>query len=107
MKYNRPEEPQVFYLDDEHRIESGENAWIFSRKYKGEDRYRFLFNSPKLLNLLILIKEFCMRRSNKKHLHEVLEEAEIIMEALMQSHDAFIRKYLEIELGKSSGKKVK
>jgi len=103
MKYKKPNKPHTFYFDDDHRVESDEYAWVFSRKSKGEDRYRFLFNSPKLKNLLLLIKEYCMRRSNKKYLHEVLEEAEILMEAFMRSHDAFIREYLQSEKEYSDG----
>lgn len=103
MKYIRPKIPKYFFFDDEHVVESGEYAWIFSRKSENEDRFRFLFNSPKLINLLILIKEYCMRRSNKNHLHEVLEETEILMEAFMRSHDAFMREYLHSEKEYSDG----
>lgn len=103
MKYKKPNKPHTFYLDNDHRVESDEYAWIFSRKSENEDRFRFLFNSPKLINLLILIKEYCMRRSNKNHLHEVLEEAEILMEEFIRSHDAFMREYLHSEKEYSDG----
>lgn len=100
MKYCRPDNAPIIYLDENHRIEAGEYAWIFSKKFPSdeeEDRFRFVMNSNTLYGLLLLIKEYCMRRSTQKGIPKILEEVKSHIEVVLQCHDTFLKEYLAQE----------
>ena len=100
MIYCKPDNAPIIYLDDQHRIEAGEYAWIFAKKYDCDEegnRFRFYMNSPTLWGLLLLVKEYCIRRSTQKGIPKILEEVDFFITACMQSHDTFLTKYLPHE----------
>ena len=105
MNYYKPENAMIINLDLHHRIEAGEYAWIFAKRLPADNRYRFQFNSTRLLGLFYLIRELCIRRSTKNTLAEVLKETNKLIEVAMQSHAMFLRDYLpkELEVNKVNG----
>jgi hypothetical protein len=105
MSYIKPDEILIINLNKYHRIEAGEYAWIFAKRLPSDNRYRFQFNSTKLLGLLYLIREHCIRRSTKNNLADALKETNKLIEVAMQSHAMFLRDYLpkELEVNKANG----
>lgn len=97
MKYRKPEEPLVMYLDERHRIVSGDYAWCFETKFEGEDRFRFKMNSTSLIVLFHLVREYLLKHSKGKSLTEVLNTVEEFMENAMRSHAVFLKSYLPDE----------
>ena len=62
-----------------------------------DNRFRFYMNSPTLWGLLLLVKEYCIRRSSQKGIPKILAEVDFFITACMQSHDTFLTKYLPHE----------